>query len=88
MKKQTMSLQERLERLFSEKEITLKKISAMLGVTPRTVQNYKWGRTVPKTYEKELTIYEIIDVLYETLPPKKPANYSKYKIFYRGIYKK
>ena len=83
-----MSLQERLERLFSEKEITLKKISAMLGVTPRTVQNYKWGRTVPKTYGKEWTMCEIIDALYETLPSKKPANYSKYKIFYRGIYKK
>ena len=74
-----MTLQERLIRLFNEREVTLGMISKKTGVTPRTIQNYAKGRTVPKTHEKYLTVCEQIDELYESCPKKKPK--GKYLMF-------
>lgn len=76
-----MTLQQSIQRLISEKEITLSIISEKTGVTPRTVQNYVKGKTVPKTHEKYLTICEQIEELYETYPNKAPS--KKYIMFRR-----
>lgn len=76
-----MTLQQKLQRLINEKDITLGMISAKTGVTPRTVQNYTKGKTVPKTHEKYMTICDQIDELYEICPNKKPP--KKYIMFRR-----
>ena len=55
-----MTLQQRLERLLRERKVTLGMISEKTGVTPRTIQNYAKGKTVPKTKEKYMTVCDQI----------------------------
>ncbi|MBE6896476.1 MAG: helix-turn-helix transcriptional regulator [Ruminococcaceae bacterium] len=78
-----MTLQQKLQRLINEKQITLGIISEKTGVTPRTIQNYARGKTVPKTQEKYLTVCEQIDELYKKYPNKKPT--SKYSVFRKYV---
>jgi len=79
-----MTLQQRLQRLLKERKVTLKMISEKTGVTPRTIQNYAKGKTVPKTKEKYMTVCDQIDELYELCPKKKPRR--KYELFRRNIF--
>ena len=74
-----MTLKEKLKTLIATKQVTLGQISAKTGVTPRTVQNYLRGRTVPKTYEKYLFMCEMVDELLQTCPKKREKKwYMKY----------
>ncbi len=75
-----MTLQERITRLIREREVTLAVIAQKTGVTPRTIQNYAKGITIPKTEEKYLTVCEQIDELYESCPQKKSKKW--YYIYY------
>ncbi|MBO4392393.1 MAG: helix-turn-helix transcriptional regulator [Clostridia bacterium] len=74
-----MTLKEKLATLISSRQVTLGQISEKTGVTPRTLQNYAKGKTVPKTYEKYLFMCEMIDELCETCPKKREKKwYMKY----------
>jgi hypothetical protein len=74
-----MTLKEKLNTLIATRQVTLGLIASKTGVTPRTVQNYLRGRTVPKTYEKYLSICDTVDELLQTCPKKREKKwYMKY----------